>query len=329
MNGYSSAVHGATEYELRVRRQREALFDAVEGPIADGLARNDVTEVIVDADGSVWYDHLYGTLERQAVDVRPAQLERIIVSVAGLLDKKIATGVLQGELVLDGSRIQAWLPPVSPAGPAIVIRKHRKQGVDGWPALTIADYSLPTGFSAALERIVVERHNLLIVGSTASGKTTFAGAFLNLISCIYPRDRIVSIEDTAELYCVSESKLQLHATDDVTQRDLVKTGMRARPDRLILGEVRGEEAIDMVMGLTTGHAGFSTVHGGSLEHGLTRIRQLTRLGGEDTVSPEMISDAIQYVLLMQREPSGPRRVAGIAKVLEWRDGRYHLEPIHA
>jgi Flp pilus assembly CpaF family ATPase len=322
-----SALLEESDYEVGVRRQREALLAAVEGPISDGLAKTDVTEVIVDPDGSVRYDYLYGTLERQHAQVRPAQLERVIVSIAGLLRKKIANGLLQGELVLDGSRVQAWLPPVSPAGPSIVIRKHRKQGVDGWPALTVEDYSLPTSFRATLEKIVTERENLLIVGSTASGKTTFAGAFLNLISQSYPHDRIVSIEDTAELYCLSESKLQLHATDDVSQRDLVKTGMRARPDRLILGEVRDEAAIDMIMGLTTGHAGFSTVHGGSLDHGLTRVRQLSRMGGEDTVSPEMISDAIQYVLLMRREPSGPRRVAGIARVLGWRDGRYQLEHI--
>lgn len=317
----------ANDYEERVRRQREALLSVVEGPIADGLARNDVTDVLVDPGGAVWHDHLFGTLERVQPDVRPSRLEAIIRSIAGLLKKDVASGLLEGELALDGSRIEACLPPVSLGGPTLVIRKHRKQGVDGWPALTLTDYPMAATFRATLETIVRERLNLLIVGSTSSGKTTFAGAFLNLVSTIYPRDRIVTIEDTAELYCISECRVQLRATEDVSQRDLVRAAMRLRPDRLILGEVRDAAAIDMVMGLTTGHPGFSTVHGETLEHGLARVRQLTRLSGEDAVAPDMVSDAIQYVLLMRRDPAGPRRVAGMAKVLGWRDGRYQLEHI--
>jgi len=322
-----SAVILGNEYEEGVRRQREALLAAVEGPIADGLARDDISEVMVNPDGSVWCDKIFGTLKRVGADIRPARLEAIIRSIAGLLKKSVAGGLLEGELVLDGSRVQACLPPVSIGGPTLVIRKHRKQGEAGWPALTIDDYPMPATFRATLETIVAERLNLLIVGSTASGKTTWAGAFLNLVSTMFPTDRIITIEDTAELYCTSECRVQLRATEDVSQRDLVRAAMRLRPDRLILGEVRDEAAIDMIMAATTGHPGFCTVHGETLEHGLTRVRQLTRLTGEDTVAPDMISDAIHYVLLMRREPAGPRYVAGIAKVLGWSGGRYQLEHI--
>jgi Flp pilus assembly CpaF family ATPase len=321
------SVDVGSDYAESVRRQREQLMAAVEGPIAEGLAQRDVTEVIAYPNGIVCYDHLYGTLERVG-DIRRARLEGIIVSIAGLLKKKLNEGVLQGELVLDGSRIQAWMPPVSPTGPGLVIRKHRKQGVD-FPALTLDDYDIPPLWRETLETISAERLCLLIVGSTASGKSTFAGAVLNRITTTQPEAAIVTIEDTAELYCSSEYYLPLHSTEDVSQRMLVKTAMRARPDWLILGEVRDEAAIDMIMGLGTGHPGFSTVHGGSIEQGLTRVRQLTRLGGDDTISPEMVSDAIQYALLMRREPAGPRRVAAMAKVLGWRDGRYQLEYLPA
>jgi len=319
------------DYGAGVMRARAALLYAVDGPIAGGLMQAAVTEVIVDPDGSVWYDMLQGSLEERfpAGTIPKARLVGIINGIAGLLGKKITDGVLQGELPLDGSRIQAWLQPIAIDGPSLVIRKHRKQGVAGWPALTLDDYDLSAPHRTVLEYIIRERLNLLIVGSTASGKTTFAGAFLNEISRIYPHDRVVTIEDTAELYCVSPSRLQLHASEKVTLRDLIRTAMRARPDRLVIGEVRGPEAIDMIMGMNTGHPGFSTVHGGSYEGGLTRIRQLCRLSGEDTIAADMIADAIQYVLLMRRVPSGPRTVAGIAKVCGYRDDRFQLEMVAA
>jgi len=156
-----------------------------------------------------------------------------------------------------------------------------------------------------------ERSEGSLVGSTSSVKTTFAGAFLNRISTMYPSDRIVTIEDTEELYCQSRSWLALRETDDVSQRDLLRTGMRARQDRLVIGEVRGPEAIDMVMSMNTSHSGFSTVHAGSIAGGLTRVRQLCRLGGEDTISPDRrdsvwITDAAV--------PNGPRTVSSLEKV---------------
>jgi Flp pilus assembly CpaF family ATPase len=314
----------ANDYETNVLRARDALAHAVEGPIAEGLAQSDVTEIIVDPNGSVWFDMLRGSLVRQREVVLPQRLLSIINGIAGLLNKKVTSGLLEGELPLDGSRIQAWLPPVSPAGPSLVIRKHRKIG-DEFPTLTLDDYNLSTQARETIDHIVRERLNLLIVGSTASGKTTFAGAFLDAIAKTYPSDRVVTIEDTAELTCSADSLVQLHTTKDIDQRALVRSSMRARPDWLCIGEVRGPEAIDMVMSMTTGHSGFSTVHGGSFESGLTRIRQLCRLGGEDTISPDMIADAIQYVILMRRVPSGPRTVAGIAKILGFRDGRFNFE----
>ena len=315
-------------HEEAVRRQREALLATVAGPIADGLAQSDVSEVIVDPDGSVQYDRIMGSLETAPGMVSPTRLDAIITQIAGMLGKKTLDGVLEGELPLDGSRVQAWLPPVSLRGPSLVIRKHRKQGVDGWPALTVDDYVMPATYRAALEQIVHERLNVLVVGSTASGKTTFAGALLRLISDLYPRDRIVTIEDTAELYCAAKSYLALRSTEVISQELLAKTAMRARPDRIVLGEVRDRAAVAMIMGMSTGHAGLSTVHGGSVMQGLVRVQQLTRLGGEDTITPTMIADAIHYVILMAREPAGPRYVKEIAKVTGWRKKRgYQFESV--
>jgi type IV secretion system protein VirB11 len=300
---------------------------AVAGVLADGLADSTVTEVLTDPSGAVFYDKLFGTLERQVGrDVRPERLTRIITGIAGLLHTPVRDGLLQGRLFLDGSRIQAVLPPVS-SGPVLSIRKHRKIG-DDFPALTLDDYEMPSAYRDALAAIVAKRENLLIVGPTSSGKTTFANAFLNYIAHTYRSDRVVTAEDTPELSCVSESWAPLYTTEVVSMRTLVKTAMRLRPDWLVVGETRDESAIDMIMGLTRGHAGFSTVHGGSCANGLTNILQLTRLGGEETVSPEMVGEAIHAVLLMKRAPlGGPRYIDDFARNMGWRKKRFHLEPI--
>ena len=311
------------EYEEAVRRQRDMLFDAVAGPIADGLALSTVTEVIVDPSGLVWYDYIRGGLVMQVATVEATRLESIITQIAGLLKKKVSDGMLEGEFPLDGSRVQAWLPPVSINGASIVIRKHRKQGVAGWPSLSVSDYELSPRLENAIDSIIYERSNVVIAGPTAAGKTTFAGAFLKRVSELCPQDRIVTIEDTAELFCTSKAYLPLHSSDTVTQKQLVKSAMRARPDRLIIGEVRGPEAVDMIQALGTGHAGFSTVHGGSFQQALTRVRQLCA----GALSPDMISDAIQHVILMERKPSGNRTVAGIGKVLGWDGSRFMFESI--
>ncbi len=181
----------------------------------------------------------------------------------------------------------------------------------------------------AFDAIIYERLSLLIVGSTSSGKTTFAGAYGRRLIELWPAARVVTIEDTQELSVESaRSYLPLHTSENVSQRDLVRTGMRARPDVLVIGEVRGPEAIDMIMSLGTGHPGFSTVHGGSCRGGLTRVRQLCRLGdGGDTIGAEMIADAIQYVALMRRLPDGSRIVASLEKVCGFENGRFQLDPV--
>jgi Flp pilus assembly CpaF family ATPase len=320
---------GSVPHEIGVERSRAALYNAVEGVIAEGLSIADVTEVIVDPNGSVWFDRISTGMQRQHEKISAGKLRTIILSIAGLLGKKIADGILEGELPLDGSRIEAVLQPVSLLGPTLVIRKHRKQGVDGWPALTVMDYGLHSKMLNRLHHIVASRANFAIFGATSAGKTTFGGAMLNLISVMYPQDRVITIEDTAELYCISESYLPLHATEQVSQRQLVKAAMRLRPDSLIMGEVRDDAALDMVSALGTGHRGFTTVHGGSFQAGLNRIRQLCRWKGETTIDPGMIADAIPNLIQMARMPDGKRMPVAIAEVKGWRDEKFILEPLIA
>ncbi len=179
----------------------------------------------------------------------------------------------------------------------------------------------------AFDEMIYERLNLLIVGATSAGKSGFFGAYLRRLTALRPDARIVTIEDTQELSCDARSYLPLHTNGIMDQRALLRTGMRARPDALFVGEVRGPEAIDLVMSLNTGHPGGSTVHGPSCVGGLTRVWQLCRLGGEDTIGPEMIADAFQYVALMRRLADGSRVIASLEKTCGFENKRFQLTPV--
>jgi Flp pilus assembly CpaF family ATPase len=299
-----------------------ALLAAVEGVIAEGLANPQVTDIIADPGGAVFFDYLDGKREKSG-EVSERRLRAIIDRIAGMLGKTQddliwAGGLLEGEVPLDGSRIQAWVPPLVHA-PSLVIRIHRRQG-ENRPGIDA--FGLCPSYRDVVEHVMRQRLNALIVGSTGSGKTTLLGAMLDLIDV---DDRILSIEDTFELYCRSKSWLALHSTPLITQRMLLKSALRALPTWIILGECRDEVAIDMVESLTTGHAGLSTTHAGSCELGLSRILQLCR--GAKT--PEMVASAFQYVIEMRRKPppDGSRYIHAIKEVRGYSDGRFQLTPI--
>jgi Flp pilus assembly CpaF family ATPase len=302
-----------------------ALLAAVEGVIAEGLANPQVTDIICDTSKAVTFDYLDGRREK-AGEVAPQRLGAIIDRIAGMSgktqdDPQWAGGLLEAEFPLDGSRVQAWKPPLVHA-PSMVIRIHRRQG-ENRP--TIAVFAKLPSFREVVERIAEDRLNALIVGPTGSGKTTFLGAILDLIVEKHSEDRFISIEDVFELFCRSESWLALRSTPLISQRMLLKSALRALPTWIIPAECRDEVAIDMVESLTTGHAGLSTTHAGSCELGLSRIFQLCR----GAKSPEMVAAAFQYVIEMRRKPppDGRRYVHAFKEVRGYWDGRFQLTPV--
>ena len=299
-----------------------ALSAAVEGVIAEGLANPLVTDILCDTNSAVMFDYLDGRREK-AGEVTPPRLGAIIDRIAGMSGKTQddpvwAGGLLEAEFPLDGSRVQAWKPPLVHS-PSLVIRIHRRQG-ENRPGIDA--FGLVPTYRDVIEHIVRQRLNALIVGSTGSGKTTLLGAVMDLIG---EDDRVVTIEDTFELYCRSKSWLALHSTPLITQRMLLKSALRALPTWIIVGEARDEVAIDLTESLTTGHPGLSTTHSGSCELGLSRVHQLCR--GAKT--PEMVAAAFQYVIEMRRKPppDGSRYVHAICEVHGYSDGRFQLTPI--
>lgn len=325
----SASISGREEH--RQRRQTE-LARVFGGEIGALLAEHDTTEVLINPDGQMYVDRMYAGMKPVGQRFHPDDVMNAIMTVAGELRVTIDDEHpwLQGELPLDGSRLQAWIPPLVQS-PTLVIRKHRRQGVDGVPILRIEDYisdgSMPETFADHFRSAVRDRVNVLIVGSTSSGKTTFGGAFLNLITELCPNDRIITIEDTFELHCSSSNRVSLRESPHASMRLLLQQSLRARPDRIIFGEVRNEAAHDLVMAWNTGHnGGFCTTHANGIADAMNRLETLVELAGYP-LAPRRIANAVQIVVNMKRASSGARRVDEFAYVRGWKNGEYLLESV--
>ncbi len=243
------------------------------GPIKDLLLDPGVTEIMVNSAESLYCERR-GVLERcPAPAWTERELERAIVQIARSLDADVglAEPLLDARLP-DGSRVAAALPPISEA-PVLTIRKHPAK------AFTVGDLvasgTLPEQVLETARHVLAARGNILVAGSTSSGKTTLLSALLNDLE---PGERYLVIEDTAEIRLEQPHTLRFTARKAapgrpaVTIRDLVKASLRHRPDRLVVGEVRGGEAWDLIQALNTGHGGaISTIHANTAEDALMRL----------------------------------------------------------
>lgn len=285
------------------------------GPLGPLLARPDVTEVMVNGAGPVWVE-AGGSLVRTAVEVSAVDLvvlvERILTPLGLRVDR---TSPMVDARLPDGSRVNVVVPPLAVDGPCITIRR--------FAALTLPlDAFCPdVHLVDALVGAVRGRLTVLVVGGTGAGKTTLLGA---LAAHVPPGERLVTVEDTAELRLPGDHVVRLEArpanaegVGAVSIRALVRNALRMRPDRLIVGEVRGGEALDLLQALNTGHEGsLSTCHAGGATEALRRLETLALLGGVDlplAAVRDQVSAAIDLVVVVRRD--GDRRtVAEVAEV---------------
>jgi len=230
--------------------------------------------------------------------------------------------IVSAELPGGGERFEGLLPPVVSA-PCFSIRKGAAK------IFTLEDYvdaeTMTKAQADALSYAVNAKLNILIVGGTSSGKTTLANALLaEIANC---NDRVLILEDTRELQCATEDQVALRTHgQDVKLSDLVRSTLRLRPDRIVVGEVRGPEALDMLKAWNTGHpGGIATVHANSAEAGLYRIEQLI-LEGASSVPKALIAEAINVIVFISGRGSD-RRVETIARVLGVHGDEYDLEPL--
>jgi type IV secretion system protein VirB11 len=294
------------------------------GPvIAQALADPDVVEILLNPDGSLWLDRLSTGRAPTGATLTAAEGERIIRLVAAHVGAEVHRGkpLLTAELPETGERFEGALPPVTPA-PAFALRK-RAVGVlrldnyvnDGILTLAQADF---------LRQAVHERLNLLIAGGTSTGKTTLANALLAEIATT--GDRVIVLEDTVELQCVARDHVPLRTRAGVvSMAELVRSTLRLRPDRVIVGEVRGSEALDLLKAWGTGHpGGIATVHAGSAAGALLRLEQLI-LEVAMTPPRALIAEAVNVVVYLAGR-GRTRRVQDIARVVGVDAHGYQLEP---
>lgn len=305
-------------------RQARMLRTAMGPTIAAALEDPDVVEVLLNPDGSLWLDKLRSGRERTGELLSPEDAERIIRLVAGYLRLEVHAGapVVSAELPETGERFEGVLPPVTRA-PAFAIRK-RAAGVIPL-ARYVADGVMTQVQADVLRNAVLDRKNVLIAGGTSSGKTTLANALLQVIA--ETGDRVILLEDTIELQCLSDDHIALRTrAGAATLADLVHSILRLRPDRIVVGEVRGGEALDLLKAWGTGHSGgLATIHGGSVRGALARLEQQI-LEVALTVPHALIAEAVDLVVYIEGRGTA-RRVRDITRVNGWDAGTYKLESI--
>lgn len=297
--------------------------------IVKALAAPDVLEICVNSDGQIWLEEKRKGLYRSGKNVKPESLLAALGTIAAMLGTELneTSPILEGRLPLDGSRVEGAIPPASPDGPSMSIRKHASM------LIPLSQYEAEKRISqdAAeyLRDALREAKNIVVSGGTSSGKTTFTNALIAELLVIAPQDRLIVIEDTAELQCATPNKQSFVTTETVSMRKLIKTAMRYRPDRILIGEVRGGEALDLLRSWNTGHpGGITTLHANNAAAALLRIEQLI---SEVSVTPmsALIAEAVDVVVHMREFGRVGRRVTEIIRVTGYREGEYLYEQVYA
>jgi len=306
-----------TSIDRRIRMLRTAM-----GPlIAAALEDPDVVEIMLNPDHTLWVDRLSTGRAPLGAELSEEDGERIIRLVAAHVGAEVHRGrpLLTAELPETGERFEGILPPAAP-GPAFALRK-RAVGVIPLERY-VTDGMMTAEQAAFLRTAVRERKNVLVAGGTSTGKTTLANALLAEIAAT--GDRVLVLEDTVELQCVARDHVPLRTRAGVvSMTDLVRATMRLRPDRVIVGEVRGGEALDLIKVWGTGHpGGIATVHAGSAHGALLRLEQLIL---EVALNPPraLIAEAVNVVVHLAGR-GRTRRVERIARVTGFHDTGYQL-----
>lgn len=309
--------------EVRRAITKEVIDEALGlGPLEDLLRDNSVTEIMVNNKDHVYIERV-GKLELTSKKFTTNEQVRIVIErILAPLGRRIDESVPYVDARLpDGSRVNGIIPPLSLTGPTLTIRKFGRQR---WKMDDLIGKfgSLTPDMAAFLKAAVVSRKNILVSGGTGSGKTTF----LNILSAAIPeRERIVSIEDAAELKLDQQHWIRLEARPpniegrgEITIRDLFRNSLRMRPDRIIVGEVRGREVLDMLQAMNTGHDGsMSTIHANSTYDVLIRLDSMILMSGVELpirAIREMVASAIDVIVQTTRLSDGSRKVVQITEI---------------
>lgn len=325
---FSESRNRVISIEDRVRL-RKAVFYSIRGldVLSELLEDDGITEIMINGHKKIFIEK----------DGKIEKTDRAFESVAALNDiiQKIVAGAnrtvnmsspIVDARLLDGSRVNVVLEPVSIDGPSLTIRKFSKAPLSINRLIEIG--AINRELADFLRKIVVTKHNLIISGGTGSGKTTM----LNALSSFIPEDeRIITIEDSAELKIQGISNLvrletrnsNVEGCKEISIRDLIKTALRMRPNRIIVGEVRGEEAIDMLQAFSVGADGsMSTIHANSASDALSRLETLVMLNSENiplNALRRQIASSVDIIIQLSRQNDGSRKLVEIREVCDFED----------
>ncbi|RKD24710.1 type II secretion system protein E [Ammoniphilus oxalaticus] len=292
------------------------------GPLEPLLGDEEITEILINGHNEIYIEK-NGQLQLTDIHFRDeAHVRHIIDRIVAPLGRRIdESSPMVDARLFDGSRVNAVIPPVSLNGTLVSIRKFRK---DPFKMEDLVEFdSMAPAMSQFLQAVVASKLNVLISGGTGSGKTTL----LNAVSEAIPDfERVITIEDSAELRLDRPNVIGMEArppnvegSGEITIRQLVRNALRMRPDRIIVGEVRGAEAFDMLQAMNTGHEGsLTTVHANSPRDALSRVEGMVIMAGMDLPSHvirEYIVGALDFIVQSERLTDGKRRIVSIAEVL--------------
>jgi pilus assembly protein CpaF len=319
----------------RAKLAREVLNEAVGlGPLEDFLADDSITEIMVNHYDDIYYESR-GKLYKSEVtfssnDAVLSVIERIVSPLGRRIDE--SSPMVDGRLK-DGSRINAIIPPLAIKGPCLTIRKFSKKNMTDRDLINHG--SISANIVEFLRTAVANRKNIIISGGTGSGKTTF----LNVLSSFIPHsDRIVTVEDSAELRLDQPHVVSLEARPPnmegkgaVVIRDLVKNCLRMRPDRIVVGECRGGEALDMLQAMNTGHDGsLTTVHANNPRDLISRLEVMVMMAGMDLPEKailEQIASAVHVVIQQSRFSDGTRKITHVTEITGMESGVVQMQDI--
>ncbi len=307
------------------------------GPLTELLEDKNITEIMVNSPKEIYIEIDGQIIRDESVSfINDEHIVRTIERMIGPMGRTIdATNPMVDSRLKDGSRINAVIPPLSTKGPVITIRKFKSEMTTADDLIRIG--SMTPYMATFLEAAVKGKCNIIVCGGTGSGKTTL----LNILSSFVPEnERIITIEDAAELQLHKEHVISLETRvtnydneGEVTIRDLVINALRMRPDRIIVGEVRGKEAFDMLQAMNTGHEGsLTTLHANGAKDALNRLETMVLMSGLDIpvkAIREYITSAIDLVVNIDRMSDGKRKITSICELENFEDGEIQLKEIFA
>lgn len=316
----------------------EQVYSSIRGfGLLDSIIKDDtITEVMINGPEDIFIEqngHLF-KLDKQFESER--RLEDIIQKIVGLAGREVnQSNPICDTRLPDGSRVNVVLPPIALCGPTLTIRKFSKTPMTIERLISYG--SITREIADKLELLVKAKYNIFICGGTGSGKTTFLNALSNYI----PKDeRVITIEDSAELQIVGvENLVRLETRNanaakegEITIRDLIKSSLRMRPERIVVGEVRGGEALDMLQAMNTGHDGsLSTGHANSTQDMLSRLETMVLQGAPGLpleAIRQQIASAVDIIIHLSRLRDKSRKTMEITEVVGYRDGQVVLNPLY-